>query len=319
MLAGRTEPSTTRPVELLACGLKMRVPTFVVLCVALMLQACRCGEEQKQQPSAASAAVSAPAPKPPPPPPTPSEEATFETSDGVPLSGTYFDAGDDAPLVVFVHRYRGDRTVWEPLLERLSKSEKRYSMLSFDLRGHGKSTSASGKEQLTWSDLKDDDMPKLVTDVHAAMRYGLEQSNGKAPGVVLIGSSLGAALVAAAAGQEAKVTALAVISPGASIQGQGIYRPFAEVRQLPSFIACAKDDNVCKDPHDALGRMGKEAATVKAYEGGAHGAGALLRAEPALGEDLEAWLMTVYDERPRERRVREPGDEAKHEKKKKGK
>jgi dienelactone hydrolase len=153
--------------------------------------------------------------------------------------------------------------------------------------------------------MKEDDIPSLVVDVRAAIGFAMEQSEGKAPGVVLVGSSLGAALVAAAAGQEPKVTALALVSPGARIEGFDVYHPFADVRTLPSLLVCAKEDNVCKAPIDSLGQMGKEHATTKIYDGGGHGALGLLGKTP-LGDDLEQWLVSVYDEKPTERRLREP-------------
>ena len=66
---------------------------------------------------------------------------------------------------------------------------------------------------------------QYLADVHAAVSHALEASEQKARGVVLIGSSLGAALVAKVAWTEPKVTALALVSPGAAIDG---------VRRLPA-------------------------------------------------------------------------------------
>jgi alpha-beta hydrolase superfamily lysophospholipase len=184
----------------------------------------------------------------------------------------------------------------------MAQREPRYSMLNFDLRGHGRSASSSGKKRLDWSTTKDEDTPDLVRDVHAAIQHGLQESEGKAPGVVLVG----AALAAAAAGEEPTVMALALVAPGAAISRFDVYYPFADVRMLPSFIAGAKDDNVSREPVDALGRMARDAGTVKQYEGNAHGAVALLAGVPAFADDLEAWLMTVYDDKPVERAIREP-------------
>jgi pimeloyl-ACP methyl ester carboxylesterase len=297
----------------------MRLSTCLVLAAGVGLSACgKKKEEPKPMAPSASAPAVVEAPKPPPVPPTPSEPATFESKDGVPLAGLYFDAGGEAPLVVFVHRFRGDRTEWAPLVERMAKSERRFSMLNFDLRGHGESATSTGKDRLSWSTMKKDDIPRLVTDVHAAIDYGVEKSEGKSSGVVLVGSSLGGALAAAAAGENPKVVALALVSPGAAIEGFSVYYPFADVRTLPSFLANAKEDNVSKDPFDALGRMAKENATTKTYDSGAHGAFALL-GTTKLGENLEAWLLSVFDEKPKERQIREPGLAKKKSGKKKGK
>jgi pimeloyl-ACP methyl ester carboxylesterase len=266
-----------------------------------------CGKKKEEPKPAEAPAPVAEAPKPPPTP-TPSEEATFASKDGIPLFGTYYDAGDDAPLLVFIHRFRGESTEWKPFVDRMAQREPRYSMVNFDLRGHGRSASASGKQRLDWSTIKDTDMPDLVLDVHAAIQYGLEKSEGKASGVVLAGSSLGAALAAAAAGEEPRVTAVALVSPGAAINRFEIYRPFADVRMLPAFLAGSAEDNVSKEPLEALGRMGREAATIKRYPGTAHGAVALLAGGSGLADDLETWLMAVYDDKPMERPIRELAD-----------
>jgi len=221
---------------------------------------------------------------------------TFETADKIPLSGTFYVAKDPtAPLVVLLHRYRGERVEWAPLAARLAEAPKRYTILNVDLRGHGKSTSSSGKKKVDWANMTPKDMPAFVEDVHASIKYGLERTDGKTRGVVLVGSSLGAAFAARAASQEPKVVAIAVVSPGAAIEGYDIYHPFADVRTLPSFIAAAKDDNVAKEPVSALTQMAKEHGTVKIYDGRGHGAFGLGQEGRELFADLGEWLMSVYD------------------------
>jgi alpha-beta hydrolase superfamily lysophospholipase len=262
----------------------------------LFLLGCHCQEEPPPVKKAPAPSASVAAPEPPKEPATPSEEVTFETADKIPLSGTLYLAKDPtAPLVVLLHRYRGERVEWAPLAARLAEAPKRYTVLNFDLRGHGKSKSSSGKKKLDWADMKPKDMPAFEEDVHAAIKYGLERTEGKARGVVLVGSSLGAAFAARAASEEAKVVALAVVSPGAAIEGYDVYHPFADVRMLPSFIAAAKDDNVAREPVSALTQMAKEHGTVKIYDGRGHGAFGLGQEGTQLFTDLVDWLMTVYD------------------------
>jgi pimeloyl-ACP methyl ester carboxylesterase len=73
----------------------------------------------------------------PEPPPTPGNDVSFESGD-TELKGRFYLAADSAaPLLVLVHRLRGDRTEWAPLVERMTHAKKRYSIVWFDLRGHG--------------------------------------------------------------------------------------------------------------------------------------------------------------------------------------
>ncbi len=250
----------------------------------------------------ASASTSAAPPEKPKEPPTPSQAITFETRDKIPLSGTIYLAKDEtAPVLVFVHRYRGDRQEWAPLANLLASAEHRYTIVNFDLRGHGESKSASGKKRLDWADMKEKDAPAFVGDVLAALDYGFERS--KATRAVVVGSSLGAALAARAASEDARVVAVALVSPGAAIQGFDVYHPFADVRTLPSFLAAAKGDNVALDPMDALSRMAKDLATVKSYDGQGHGAFGLSAEGAPIFADLENWLMTVFDAQPVTRQI----------------
>jgi pimeloyl-ACP methyl ester carboxylesterase len=269
----------------------------------LVLFGCHCSEEHPPK-KAPAASASVKPPEAPKEPATPSEEVTFETADKIPLSGTLYLAKDPAaPAVVLVHRFRGDRTEWAPLATRLAEADKRYTILNFDLRGHGKSKSASGKKRIDWADMKPKDMPAFVDDVHAAVEYALGRSEGKANGVVLVGSSLGAAFAARAASEDARVVAVGVVSPGAAIEGYDVYHPFADVRMLPSFIASAKEDNVAREPVSALAQMAKEHGTVKTYEGRGHGAFGLSQEGPQLFIDLTDWLTSIYGTGPVERTI----------------
>lgn len=271
---------------------------------ALVGLGCSSKGSPRATPHAASATPSATMPPPPKEPPTASEEVTFDTQDKVPLAGTLYLAKDpSAPLLVLVHRYRGDRSEWAPVAARLAASEKRYTILLFDLRGHGASRTGAGKKRLEWSDMKPKDMPTLVTDVHAAIRHGLARSDGKSNRVVIVGTSLGAAFAARAASQDARVVAVGLVSPGAAIEGYDAYHPFADVRMLPSFLAGAKEDNVSREPLDGMSRMAKEHATVKSYDGKGHGVFGLLTEGDSLAKDLEQWLMGVFEAQPVSREI----------------
>jgi pimeloyl-ACP methyl ester carboxylesterase len=284
------------------------IPLCIAACALVVVVSCKKKEPAAEQASSAPKPVaSASVAEAPSEPPTPGKDVTFESEEGVPLYGKFYLATTvpDAPILIFVHRFRGDKTEWAPAVERLAASKKRYTILNFDLRGHGASKSTEKKKRIDWADMKNKDMPALVRDIHAAIAFAMEHTNKLARGVVLVGSSLGAALAAKAAGEDAKVMAIALVSPGASINGFDVYHPFADVRQLPSFIASAKEDNVAREPVQALTKMAGTNAIVKTYDGPGHGAFGLLQAKAPLVDDLEAWLMDVYDKKPIERPIAE--------------
>jgi pimeloyl-ACP methyl ester carboxylesterase len=260
--------------------------------ILLLVAGCESGDTPgKPAPSPASAQ---PPPPPPPPPPTPKKAVTFSAADGAALSGDLYLAADPrAPSAVLVHRLYSDRHELAPLAERLARADKRYTVLIFDLRGHGASKAPPKA--------KADDTRSLSKDVAAAIDEVGEVTGGKTRGVVLVGTSLGAALVSEVAFDQAKVTALGLISPGAAVSGHDIYRPYAEVRNLPTFIAGAKNDNVASLPVDSLEKMAMS-GTVKRYDGNRHSAEFLGVEHPELWSDLEAWMMSVFERTPSERR-----------------
>lgn len=279
------------------------------LVVWLACTGCRCSDDVPPPPPKAAAPSSSETAQVATEPPTPSETVGFASTDGFPLTGTFFESADkNAPLVVFIHRFRGDSSEWQPLAERLALAPKRANLLNFDLRGHGASAaSADGKPQ-DWTTLAPKDVPLLVRDVRGAIDYGLKRIgvDGGAR-VILVGSSLGAALAAQAASEDERVVALALVSPGAAIHGYDVFTRFARVRNLPSFIACSKEDNVCREPSKSLSEMAKTAATVKTYDGSGHGARGMA-AEPGspLLPDLESWMQVQFEAKRVEREVVEP-------------
>src|SRR5262252_1808860 len=70
-------------------------------------------------------------------------KVTFDTVDGVTLQGTFYPSpkGKDEPTVLLLHKIGSDshKDGWDGLAKALN--DKGYSVLSFDFRGHGKSTS----------------------------------------------------------------------------------------------------------------------------------------------------------------------------------
>jgi pimeloyl-ACP methyl ester carboxylesterase len=219
--------------------------------------------------------------------------ASFESTAGAIVVGDLYLAADrSAPALILSNRQGGDRGEWQPLIERLLRAPKRYTILAFDPPAQRQRAARDGAQP-------DGIVGLLRSDLRAAVSYVQDQTRARS--LVLVGSSLGATLAAQIAFDEPKVSALALISPGAALEGADVYRPYSEVRNLPTFIAAADEDTISKEPQSALGKMAMQ-GTLKAYSGTAHSAAFLGELHPELWQDLESWLMTVYDEGLRERR-----------------
>lgn len=154
--------------------------------------------------------------------PEKSTPVKFETRDGVQISGTFYASkgtrARDEPTVLFLHRYSGNSHMdgWDSLAEKLQ--EKGFSVLSFDFRGHGKSTVvdprlfwgaqynqvrvkgyniSKPKETVTYKDFTPGYVPFLVNDIAAAKLFLDERNDAgecNSRSLIVIGAEEGATL-----------------------------------------------------------------------------------------------------------------------------
>ncbi|MFT4249979.1 MAG: alpha/beta fold hydrolase [Candidatus Woesearchaeota archaeon] len=82
----------------------------------------------------------------------------FVTSDEVRISYEY--TKNTAATIVFLHGWLHNHTVWKPYIQELSK---RHSVLTIDLRGHGKSSAPKNKQDYS--------MKRLAKDVHELLNH----------------------------------------------------------------------------------------------------------------------------------------------------
>jgi pimeloyl-ACP methyl ester carboxylesterase len=219
-------------------------------------------------------------------------ELTASAPDGLELYGSFYEAADkNAPVLVLLHRMTASRDEWKPLLDIVLRRPARPHVLALDLRGHGRSTVRKGsKATVLWPSITATDAPALTADVLAALAAVDKRLGKPAPAFVVVGSDLGATVGVLAAAREPRVAALGLVSPGAGLRGIDLYRPFAQVRGRPNFLAAAADDNIAREPMKTLAAMGRDQSTVKTYPGGEHGGALLGAASPALWTDLASWV-----------------------------
>ena len=145
------------------------------------------------------------------------EDVQFDTVDKVELHGTFYAASKNkAPCVILLHKYGGNRQQkgWDELAQALSKD---FAVLSFDVRGHGESTTvdpnafwvgsnatmiknaAKKPSKISYKDFAPGYLPMLANDVAAAKRYLDRQNDAGAcnsSNVIVIGAEEGAAIAA---------------------------------------------------------------------------------------------------------------------------
>lgn len=265
----------------------MRAPPWVFAALVGLSSSACCGKS-------APADGTSPAPSASMPPVASSAAPGVRRSEDVVIRGSTLAAtwwapkGTSRTSCILVHRWGGDRTEWAPLVAKLPEG---VGVLALDLRGHGKSPAVPAKAGPK-EDLRRLETEAMADDVVLAMK---EADARLAPDArhILVGSSAGATVAVLAAGREPRAGALGLVSPGAGIRGVDLFRPFAAVRHRPSFIASAKDDTIAQETVKTLPVMEGTRATVKAYDGNAHGVDQLGRAHEELWDDLAAWVKEL--------------------------
>jgi len=144
-----------------------------------------------------------------------SEKVRFTTIDGVEISGNFYQGKSNGPVVMMLHAIGQDsrKKGWSALAEDLQASG--CSVLTFDFRGHGTSTSvdpdsfwkiqankSAGKPPYKQSNIEYKDFspayyPVLINDIAAAKAFIDRKNDNKvcnSANTILIGSESGATL-----------------------------------------------------------------------------------------------------------------------------
>ena len=175
---------------------------------------------------------------------------TFDTFDGVKLVGTLFKGskGSESPVAILVHRFNSDRTKdgWQDLAKEL-QTKLNFAVLTFDLRGHGESTTvkdifwtyqqnkgglrngyaSKSKSSITTADFKSNYWPVLFNDLIAARKFMDDENDAQrcnSSAIVVIGAQEGAGL---GIGWEVHEFERAVVVGGANALVTGVQRRVA--------------------------------------------------------------------------------------------
>jgi uncharacterized protein len=144
-------------------------------------------------------------------------DVALTTSDGLRLEAWHVPAAPGQPTVLVAPGNAGDRQARAPLARALS--DRGLGVLLLDYRGYGGNPGAPSEDGLR-------------RDVRAARDFLLREADADAGGLLYLGESLGAAVVADLA-REHPPAALVLRSPFTSLADVGaVHYPFLPVRRL---------------------------------------------------------------------------------------
>jgi dienelactone hydrolase len=237
-------------------------------------------------------------------PGAPKAEAVTIESGGWKLAAAYtpsqLSRGDaPSPAVILVHMLARNKETWDPLVPRLTGAG--YAVLAFDLRGHGGSVRADGKQQ-TYQDFQPEDWAAAAGDV-LAVRDWLVKNKAEvdAARIAVVGASIGANYALLAAAGDEKLRGAVLLSPGLDYHGVKTEAAAGKLRpgQLAALFAAGGDQYSAETVAKLAQALPKGAlAAEKVYAGAEHGTLMLGKAPGIEEEMLKALSAMLAPARP---------------------
>lgn len=232
-------------------------------------------------------------------PTDPNEEKVFIIDDSLKLAGWLMrdTLVSNEPLVILLHQLGLTHESYQAFTDALQKfvmtdSLKRPmpTILSFDLRGHGKSVQR-GKEILNAATMKQSEFLKMPGDIRQAVNatlndpsLGVDTNN-----IIVIGASIGANTAAMLTEMLPGVKKVALLSPGKSYRG---LEPGKAVAKFGGsiLIMASKGDIYSTSSTEYLDSLNRAHTTVQWFGGENHGT-EIVTEDRAAMNDLVDWVM----------------------------
>jgi dienelactone hydrolase len=208
------------------------------------------------------------------------QTVTFTTKDGVQITGSLFLPDKrPAPAVVLLHMMTRTRHDWDATAQRFA--EAGIAALAIDFRRAGQpGTDSRGG----------DDLSDLVNDVLAARAYLGARPEIAAGRVGMAGASVGANVAAIAAGDDAAVKSLALLSPSLEYRNLRIDASLRKFASRPALLVASSEDAYALRSARDMVKMGDGARELRVLSGAGHGTGMLGR-EADLATALVDWFL----------------------------
>ena len=199
------------------------------------------------------------------------------TADNVVIRGTFYAPFEGRPVVILAHQNSADRSQWNSFIPLLL--ERNYSVLAYDLRGMGQSTTMANGSDFVKTDTYYEDMPR---DVKGVIDFLAKQDNIDKTKIGIIGTSIGGNVAYVSAGAYPQIKVAVSISPStARMTGTGILNFYPKRIFFLSDAVEAGDANL-------LYLNSQDPKMISQYKGAGHGIQIL--SNDAAAADIFDWL-----------------------------
>ncbi len=200
----------------------------------------------------------------------------LRTTDGVDISAESWGSGSHG--VVLIHADGDDRSGWADFAATLAQND--FRVVAVDLRGHGQ----------TGGTIADDDYPKMVADVAAAVTW-LDGKGVKDVG--LVGAELGANLALAALAADPDVDTAVMLSPSLSAKGVRVSSALDKIGRRPVLLVASKLDSSGSRAAGLIEGKATGPKHLALYDGTAAGR-KMLNTAPELEGLMVSWLNGTF-------------------------
>jgi dienelactone hydrolase len=211
----------------------------------------------------------------------------FESAEKAEIVGTFYESPNaNSPAVLLLHQWQSSRKSYDEFARRLQA--KGFGVLAIDGRGFGESVKTSDGKQIVPA-RTDEAVKGMKADVDNAFQFLAKQKNIDAARIGVVGASYGSSLAIIYGAENAKVKAVALLSPGVNYFGNMPTEP--DVKSFGNralLLVAAEDDKESADSVRKL-KAADEKSEIKIYPKGGHGT-ALFAAKVGLEDLLEEFL-----------------------------
>lgn len=212
------------------------------------------------------------------------EKVSFKTDDNVEIVADYYPAVEAKFAGLLIHMLGRSRKDYTSLAKELQSYG--YTVLAFDLRGHGESTNSS-KGRLAYQNFTDEEYQNSLFDLEAASKF-LQARGFSLQNQFLVGASIGANLAFRFINDHQEVKAAVLLSPGLNYRGIDIVSLVRPLNGQRLLIVTAQGDQYSYQTTGQLKAVMPESSYL-IYPNDDHGTG-LLRANRELTEKILNWL-----------------------------
>ncbi len=212
-----------------------------------------------------------------------SQQVTFAARDGVQVSGVlYLPGKQPAPAVVLLPMLGRTRRDWDAAAIRLAEAGIAALAIDFRRGGGAQAAAADGSGGGGHAD--------LVLDANAARAYLAARPEINPARVGMAGASLGANVAVLAAGNDASIRSLALLSVSADYRGLRMEQALRKFGSRPALLVASSEDPYAVRSARQAVTMGDGARELRILSGAGHGAVMLAR-DPELAPALVDWFL----------------------------